>query len=292
MKESKYKSCIITGANSGLGYWTTMGLAKLGWTIFMLCRSEEKARLAQQEITAQTGNPNIYIIVVELSSLKSIRKAVKAIKKETKVVDVLINNAATVSSKRLLTETGIELQFAINHMAPFYLTNLTIPLLKRSNDPRIVNISSNNHKRGKIHFEDISLQSGYQILKAYNQSKLANVLFTYELERQLKRRHLDISTYCVDPGHVSTKIGLKHTTKFHSMAWWIRSKMGMAPKKGAQCQVYTASSEKVYKQSGKYWKNCVSVPSSSITYEKHTGEKLWLLSLKLCCIEDYFVNSN
>jgi len=290
MERLQNKTCVITGANSGLGYWTTLGLTKLGWTVFMLCRSAHKAKLAKEEICHKTGNSNIHIILVELSSLDSIREAVEAINGKTRTIDVLINNAATVSSKRSLSRDGFELQFAINHLAPFYLTHLIIPLLKNSKDPRVVNISSNNHKKGKIYFEDIFLRDNYHILKAYNQSKLANVLFTYELERQLKKHKLDISTYCVDPGHNNTKIGLKNTSKFHSIAWWIRSKMGITPKEGARCQIYAAASDEVYRQSGKYWKNCKPASSSSLSYDLKKAEKLWHLSMKFCGIEDYFKN--
>jgi NAD(P)-dependent dehydrogenase (short-subunit alcohol dehydrogenase family) len=113
VEEPEFKSCIVTGANAGLGYWTSMELAKLGWTIFMLCRSEEKGKVAKNEIALETSNSNIHVVVVELSSLKSISKAVEAIRSKTSKIDVLINNAATVSSKRLLTERGVELQFAI-----------------------------------------------------------------------------------------------------------------------------------------------------------------------------------
>ena len=292
MEDANNKSCIITGANSGLGYWSALELAELGWTVFMLCRSAEKAEIAQKEIAVKTNNPNIYIVLAELSSLNSIQKAVDTIKSKTKSIDVLINNAALVSSNRSLTETGVELQFAVNHLAPFYLTHLVLDLLKKSKDARVVNISSNNHKKGKIHFEDTFLQKSYQILKAYDQSKLANVLFTYELDRQLKKHELDISTFCVDPGHINTEIGLKNTSKLHSLTWWIRSKMGVTPQVGAKCQNFVATSEKVYKQSGKYWKNCVPVRSSTLSYDTKTAGRLWSLSMELCGIENYFVNSN
>ncbi len=288
MEKFQNKTCVITGANSGLGYWTTFGLAKLGWTIFMLCRSAQKANLAKEEISNKAGNSNIHIIPVELSSLNSIQEAVEAISNKTNTIDVLINNAATVSSKRSLSADGFELQFAINHLAPFYLTHLIIPFLKNSKDPRVVNISSNNHKKGKIYFEDIFLQNNYGILKAYDQSKLANVLFTYELDRQLKKNNFVISTYCVDPGHINTKIGLKNTSIIHCLAWWIRSKMGKTPEQGARCQIYVATSDEVYKQSGKYWKDCKPTRSSSLSYDISKAEKLWLLSMKFCGIVDYF----
>ena len=175
MDNSTHKSCIVTGANSGLGYWTTLEMSKQGWTVYMLCRSADKAEAAQKEIIFKTQNPNIHIILVELSSLKSIQQAVDTIKSKTDGIDVLINNAALVSSYRSLTETGVELQFAVNHLAPFYLTHLALDLLKTSKDARIVNISSNNHKKGKIHFEDISLKRNYQISKKIPYEHLLNI---------------------------------------------------------------------------------------------------------------------
>jgi NAD(P)-dependent dehydrogenase (short-subunit alcohol dehydrogenase family) len=287
MDETNEKNCVITGANSGLGYWTTVSLAEKGYRIFMLCRSVENGIKAQKEISARTKNQKLEVIQVDLSALTSIEKCVHEIRQRTKHVDVLINNAALVSSKRIITAEGFELQFAVNYLAAFYLTHLLIPLLRLSPGARIVNISSNNHRKGRIHFNDLFFERKYHILKAYNQSKLANVLFSYELERRRKEAGLRLSVFCVDPGHNNTRIGLKKTTRLHSIAWFIRKWMGHSPEKGAICQVFVATNEAIQKLSGNYWRNCRQVPSSPDSYNEIVSQKLWNFSLKLCKIKNY-----
>lgn len=285
----KDKICVITGANSGLGYWTTMALAEKGARIFMLCRSAEKGEEARLTITSKTGNENIDLILADLSSLSSINKAVQKINNLTNKVDVLINNAALVSSKRILTEDGIEMQFAVNHIAPFYLTHLLLPLLKNASDGRIINVSSTTHRRGKIHFDDVNLSTNYYILRAYNQSKLGNVFFSYELSRKLIANHIgNLSVYCVDPGHNDTPIGLKRTNGLHALVWWLRGKMGSSPEQGAKCQIDVSVNDQVKNMSGMYWRNSKPVSSSNYSYNEKDAEKLWLLSLDLCGVKDFF----
>ena len=213
----------------------------------------------------------------------------KKINDQANQLDILINNAALVSSNRILTEDGIEIQFAVNHIAPFYLTHLLFPLLIKSSDGRVINISSTNHRRGKMQFDDLNLTTNYSILRAYNQSKLANVLFSYELNRNLATRKIkNLSVYCIDPGHNNTAIGLKNTKSFHYFVWLLRSKMGKSPKKGAECQVYVAVNDQVKSLSGKYWKNAKTIHSSKNSYNEVHARKLWDISLKICGIDDYF----
>ncbi|MFC2126532.1 SDR family oxidoreductase [Bacteroidota bacterium] len=283
------KTCVITGANSGLGYWTTLALAKKGLHIFMLCRSIDRGEKARIDITTKTGNKDIELILVDLSSLASINKAVEKIKKLTNQVDVLINNAATVSSQRKLTEDGIESQFAINHIAPFCLTHRLLPLLMKSPDGRVINISSTNHRRGKLHFEDVNLTTNYNILRAYNQSKLANVMFSYELNRNLIARNIkNLGVYCVDPGHNNTPIGLKNTKNLHYLVWLLRSKMGKSPARGAECQIFVAINDHVKSVSGRYWKNSKTISSSRKSYNETDAQRLWEISLELCGVQDFF----
>lgn len=285
----KNKTIAITGANSGLGYWTTMALAEKGARIFMLCRSLKKGNKARQEIVAKTDNSSIELIQIELSSKESITSAVKKILCKTDQIDVLINNAGHISSKHILTEDNIELTFAVNHLAPFYLTHLLLPSLLKTEDGRIVNISSNSHRTAKIHFDDLNSSSNYHILRAYAKSKLANVLFSYELNKQIQLKNLkNLSVYCIDPGHNNTPIGLKTNNKLHYFAWLLRSKMGKSPKIGAECQVYAASGDDIRHISGKYWKNSKPIASSKNSYSEYDAKKLWDISLQLCGLDDFF----
>lgn len=285
----KDKICVITGANSGLGYWTTMALAEKGAEIFMLCRSAEKGEKARSNIISETANEKIHLILADLSSLKSIHEAVQKITALTEKIDVLINNAALVSSERKLTEDGIEMQFGVNHIGPFYLTHLLLPLLMNAPEARIVNLSSTTHRRGKIHFDDVNLSTNYYILRAYNQSKLANVFFSYQLNRELIANTIkNISVYCVDPGHNDTPIGLKKTSGLHALVWWLRGKMGSSPEHGAKCQIDVSVDDQVKNMSGMYWRNSKPIASSNYSYNEEDAKKLWQLSLDLCGIKDFF----
>jgi retinol dehydrogenase 12 len=162
-------------------------------------------------------------------------------------------------------------------------------LLSKSDDARIVCVGSDSHFHGKINFDDLSLGKKYHGLKAYAQSKLANALFVYELDRQLKAHGLNqIAINCVQPGLVKTDIGLKHTISLHGIAWRIRRMGGVSPAKGAETSVFLATDEQIKGESGKYWDKCKSKPSSKLSYKTDDAKKLWDICNELCGIDDYF----
>ena len=285
------KICIITGANAGLGYESAKALAAKGATIIMVCRSKEKGVTAQNSIISATQNEQVHLVLADLSLQSEVRQAAQKIQDQFPRVDVLMNNAGAVTSKQIITSEGIDTQFAVNHLAGFLLTHLLMPQLLKSADARVVNISSGNHFRGQMHFEDLYLSEDYQVLKAYNQSKLANVLFTYELDRKLKEKGMgNIVTNAVNPGLNYTDIGTKSTGFFHALAWRLRRLVAMSPAKGAECQVLVASSDELKGVSGKYWYESKAVPSSKDSYDQSLATKLWEVSLQLCAIDDFFGN--
>ncbi len=202
------------------------------------------------------------------------------------MVDRLINNAGTWFSKQELTREGVEMQFAVNHLAYFLLTHELLSGLKKSADARVVNVSSDSHFNGKIHFENLNLDGKYNGLKAYAQSKLANVLFVYQFHRINPFRN--ISIYAVQPGLVKTDIGLKHTLSLHALAWKIRRLGGVSPAEGAKTSVYLASSDEVKDMSGKYWDKCNPKSSSKNSYSREDQERLWKMCEKFCGIMNYF----
>ncbi|MCG8311350.1 MAG: SDR family oxidoreductase [Cytophagales bacterium] len=282
------KNCIITGGNSGIGFETTLALAKLKANIIIICRSQDKAEAATKSIRAKSQNNNVDYILADLGSQKSIKDAAKYVLKEFKRLDVLVNNAGTWVSKLELTEDKVEKQFAVNHLAYFLLTYELLPALIKSDDARVICVGSDSHFHGKMHFDDLSLGKKYHGLRAYAQSKLANILFTYELDRQLKSKGLNhISVNCVQPGLVKTDIGLKHTISLHGLAWRIRRMGGVSPAKGAETSIYLASSKDVQGESGKYWDKCHSKPSSKRSYNKEDALRLWNISKELCGIKNY-----
>jgi NAD(P)-dependent dehydrogenase (short-subunit alcohol dehydrogenase family) len=283
------KNCIVTGGNSGIGFETALALSKLGANVIILCRNHEKAEAAVSSIKSKTQNANVDYFLVDLGSQKSIKDGANAILKKYPKVDVLINNAGTWLSKFSLTDDKIERQFAVNHLAYFLLTHELMGALQNSDEARVICVGSDSHFHGKIHFEDLSLLKKYNGLKAYGQSKLANVLFVYEMDRQLKFRGIkNISINCVQPGLVKTDIGLKHTISLHGLVWKIRRLGGVSPAKGAETSIFLASSDEVKEQSGKYWDKCKLKLSSKNSYNKEDAKRLWDISEKLCGVVDYF----
>ena len=284
----KGKNCIVTGGNAGIGFETALALAKSGSNIIIICRNQEKAEAAVKSIKAKSQNNNVDYILADLSSQKSIRDACKYVHKMFDRLDVLVNNAGTWLSKLEYTEDNFEKQFAVNHLAYFLMTYELLPLLRKAEDARIICVGSDSHFHGKMHFDDISLSKRYHGLRAYAQSKLANVLFTYELDRKLKSKNLEnISINCLQPGLVKTDIGLKHTISLHGIAWRIRRLGGVTPAKGAETSIFLASSDDVKGVSGKYWDKCQTKPSSDRSYSEADADRLWEMSMEMCGIKHY-----
>ncbi|MGB5402752.1 SDR family oxidoreductase [Robiginitalea sp.] len=285
----KGKNCVVTGGNSGIGFETARALAEQGANVLILSRNREKAEAAVETIRAQSSGNHIDFVLADLSSHNSIREASKDILRDFNSIDILVNNAGAWFSKLELTPDGVERQFAINHLAYFLLTKELMGALTNSEDGRVVCVGSDSHFHGKIHFDDVSLRSKYHGLRAYAQSKLANVMFVYELDRRLKQKGIEnIAVNCVQPGRVNTDIGLKHTISFHSLAWRIRRIGGLSPAAGAATNIFLATDEKVKGLSGKYWDKCKPKPSSPGSYIQEDAARLWEISESLCGVGDYF----
>jgi retinol dehydrogenase-12 len=182
----KNKTVIVTGGNAGIGYETALGIAKLGATTYIVSRDETKAKAAVEQLKAESHNLAIDYFIADFSSQKSVRQVAETIKQKLTVIDVLVNNAGGVYPSFALSEDGLEMTIATNHFGPFLLTNLLLPLIEKSSEGRIVNVSSRSHYRGKIDFESFTKEKGYFVMKAYEQSKLANVLFTCRTGRAIK----------------------------------------------------------------------------------------------------------
>lgn len=286
----KGKVCVITGADSGIGYETALALAKMSCSLVIIAKDDDSIKKSTDNLSKESGNKDIEGIRIDLSSQSELRKGAYNILSRKPVIDILINNAGTWYSKLNYTEDNIEMQFAVNYLSQFYLTHLLLPALAKSKDPRIINVGSDSHFSAKIHFNDINLVQKYHGLRAYGQSKLANLLFTYEFER---RKTLDkLCINCLQPGNVKTNIGLKHSVALHSLAFKLRRLRGISPAEGAETSIYLASSEEVKGISGKYWDKCKIKKSSKQSYIKEDAQRLWLLSEKLCDIDDYFIQIN
>ena len=246
----KDKICLITGANAGIGKSTALELAKLGARVVMVSRNKERGEQALIEIAAESGNENIDLLTADLASFASVRKLAEEIKSRYDKLDVLVNNAGTFVTDLQHTEDKIEMQWGVNHLSPFLLTHLLMDTLKNAGSARIVNVSSRIHFRGTIHFDDLNLASRYDGLKAYAQSKLANVLFTYELAERLQGT--GVTANCLHPGGVRTHFADKNASGIYKLGWLIGKPFMISVSKGAETSVYLASSKEVEGVSGKY----------------------------------------
>jgi len=283
------KNCVITGANAGLGYETAKALAMRGANVMMVCRNEQKGKRALIELIQASDNTNISLQTADLSSQKDIRAAAEKIRQKFNHIDVLVNNAGTWISKLSYTEDNIEKMFAVNHLAYFYLTHLLYPAIAKAWDGRVISVASDSHFQGKMHFDDLYLTKKYHGLRAYAQSKLANILFTYELDR--RKPHDSVSSYAVQPGLVKTDIGVKHTNWLHALAWKVRRSGGVTPDIGAKTQIFLATDEEIKDKSGLYWDKCKPKKSSKRTYREEDAKRLWEISKELCKIDDFFEDS-
>ena len=282
----KRKTCVITGATSGIGYGIAKGLASLDHDLVLIGRDEKKGRQTVKQLQDYSNNAAITYYNIDLCSQKQIRQTGEEIRSRHPQIDVLINNAGVWTSRCELTDEKIEKQFAVNHLAYFLLTHILYPNIAKSADGRIINIGSDSHKFGKINFDDLNLERSYHGLKAYGQSKLANLLFTYELHRVKKHDH--VSVYCVQPGLVKTDIGVKHTNPFHALMWKLRRLGGVTPEEAAQTAIYLATSPEAAGRSGLYWDRSKPKPSSQRSKNAEDAARLWKMSEQLCSIENYF----
>lgn len=270
---------MITGANSGIGKATALGLVKMGTTVVMVCRNRNRGEAAMDEIKAQSGNESVELMIADLASQKSIRQLVKDFTDKYQQLHVLINNAGVAKANRTLTVDGIETTFAINYLAPFLLTNLLLDALKASTPARIVNVSSMVHKWGAIDFDNLQGEKRYDMDKAYNQSKLAIVLFTYELARRLQGTGVTVNS--LEPGLVATNFGREYTGFKRLMTTKIWRSFVKSPEKGAETSTYLASSLEVEGITGKHFTNKKATKSSKRSHDESVWQRLWQVSEEL-----------
>jgi len=276
MDESlKDKVVIVTGANSGMGKIIATNLAKRGATTIIVCRTREKPNVALNEIQGRSKNPNIDLMTTDLSSQEEIRILANNIKEKYPKIDILINNAGCMSFGYEETIEGIERTFATNHLAYFLLTNLLLPNLKESEDPRIINVASNASDSAKINWEDLNLKNDYSTFKAYAQSKLANIMFTYELAR----KEPQVKVNCVHPGNIpNTKLG-QGSNIFKNYIDSVPKHLILTPEEGADTSIWLATSK--LETTGKYFHKREQIKSNPISYDIDQTKKLWEVSEKL-----------
>lgn len=259
---------LITGSTDGIGKQTALELAGMGKTVLLHGRDPDKGRTVLEQLRDETHNNRLDLFIADLSSQKEIHELAGEVKKKYGRLHVLVNNAGVFLNNRQLTEDGLEMTFAVNHLAPFLLTHLLLDLLKKSTPARIITVSSITHQQAWVDLDNLQGQKSYIGYSAYALSKLGNILFTYELAGRLKET--GVTANCLHPGVVNTKL-------LHAGFGF----GGRSLRKGAQTPVYLASSLDVDQVTGKYFVNKNTVSSAPITYDKNLQKRLWRISEKL-----------
>lgn len=268
------KAVLVTGANAGIGKAAALAIARRGHRVLMVCRSRKRGDEARQEIARRTSGPVPDLFLCDLSSQRQVRELAAQVVERYERLDVLLNNAAVFARRRRTTEDGIELQLAVNHLAPFLLTNLLRPLLEASAPARVVTVSSEAHRRGGFRFDDPGLEGGYGGKVAYGQSKLANILFTRELAQRLEAT--GVTANACHPGVVATRLltGISFLARFARL--FLRT-----PEEGARTPVYLALSSEVEGVTGEYFVDeKVRLPSEAAR-DPEAARRLWELSAEL-----------
>lgn len=293
------KTCLITGGTSGIGKEIALGLTKMKATVVLVGRNKLKCESVVREILARSGNSggdsviqktndygknNISYLMADLSSQSSIRKLAKEFMDNNKRLDVLVNNAGVFLGKRMTTIDGIEYTFALNHLAPFLLTNLLLDTIKatgniNSTRSRIITTSSIAHSRANIDLDDLQFERRhYNGIRAYGQSKLANILFTKELARRLDGA--PVTANCFHPGGVRTNL-VEENPWYYRLIWALASPFLTNAEKGADTGIYLASSPDVEGITGKYFAKRKETKTSNVANDMELAQKLWQISEKL-----------
>ncbi|XP_063044634.1 retinol dehydrogenase 12-like isoform X1 [Engraulis encrasicolus] len=277
------KTVLITGANTGLGKETAVDLASRGARVILACRDMGRGGRAAEEIRKRSGNGNVLLKQLDLASLESVRRLATDVLATEERLDILINNAGIMMCPKWQTEDGFEMQFGVNHLGHFLLTNRLLPILKKSTPSRVVNVSSLAHEKGKIHFDDINLDKDYEPMRSYQQSKLANVLFSRELAKRLEGS--GVTVYSLHPGvirtelgrYLSESLGLVQRLLF-SVVFRLLSPILKNTKQGAQTTIHCAVEESIANTSGLYYSDCAPKQPAPQACDDEAAKRLWDLS--------------
>lgn len=274
------KVAMVTGAGSGQGFETALALAKKGATVVMVGRSRERMEGPVREVRERSGNGEVEVLAADLSSMASVGRLAEDFGAGHDRLDVLVNNPGVFDGERRVTEDGFEEMFAVNHLAPFLLTNLLLPLLRKGAPSRVVNVNSSAHAMAKIDFDDLQSERRFGLFRSYGASKLANLLFGYELARRLEGSGVTVNA--LNPGLTATAMGSPAKT---TLPGWYRLAMRLlgpflagSPEEGAATAVYLASSPEVEGATGGYFEGGEEKHSSRASRDEVAARRLWAVS--------------
>jgi retinol dehydrogenase 14 len=278
------KTVLVTGGSSGIGKATALGLASMGAHLAITGRDRERTESAAREIHAAAGGP-VDVLIADLSSQAGVRRLADEALQRLPGIDVLVNNVGGYWNSRHVTADGLERTFALNHLAPFLLTHLLLDRLTHSSPARVVTVSSHAHAQGRIDFDDLQGERHYSGARAYNQSKLANVLFTYELARRLQAAPLldqaVVTANVLHPGVVSTSFGAEDPATVQRLFIPLLRHLMKAPAQGAATSIYVASAPDLEHVTGRYFTNSKPKKSSQRSHDEAVAARLWHVSADL-----------
>jgi len=265
------KTCLITGGCGGIGFETACTLSRAGATMVLVCRNSARGEAARTAIASASGG-RVETLACDLASQTQIRALAGEFNRRFGELHILVNNAAVVPGRRTLTEDGIEMQFAVNHLAYFLLTGLLLDILKSSAPARIVNVSSGLHRRAHLDFGGLQAEKGYKGMTHYGLTKLLNILFTYELARRLEGS--GVTANALSPGFTATGLG----RNFGPVSRFVMKRFAATADKGADTVVYLAASPEVQGVTGAYFNRRKSERTSPESYDAAAAARLWTLS--------------
>ena len=273
------KTCVVTGATNGIGEATALGLARMGATVIGIGRSRAKCAETAERIKRLTGDEQVAFFIADLSVQEQVRHLAETIQRHYARLDVLVNNAGAYFTSRQESADGIEMTWALNHLNYFLLTNLLLDLLKASAPSKVICVSSDAHRGASIRFDDPEYKKGYSGFTVYGHSKLANVLFTYELARRLEGTY--VTANALHPGFVASGFGMNNGGLM-SVAMRVVQHFGArSPEKGARTGLYLASSPQVENVTGQYFADERALKSSPASYDRAAAARLWTLSAQM-----------
>ncbi|MCP3102049.1 SDR family oxidoreductase [Myxococcus sp. K15C18031901] len=272
------KVCLITGATGGIGLETAKALGRLGATVVLVGRDPGRTQAAVEAVRAAAPGAQVDFLLADLASLKAVRELAQAFLARYPRLDVLINNAGLIIDRRQVTVDGFEATLATNHLAPFVLTNLLLDLLKQSGASRVINLSSDVHRVGKLQFDDLQSERRYDGFRVYATSKLANLLFTRALAKRLEGTR--VTTNAVHPGVVSTGFG-HNSQGFFKWVVKLGAPFMLSAAGGAKTSIYLASSPEVEGVTGQYFIRRRKRTPSAAARDDALAERLWQESARL-----------
>ena len=278
MPDMQGKVVVITGATSGIGAVAAEQLAAMGARIVLVARDKTRAEAELARLREKSTGPQPSVHYADLALLEDMQRVGREIASAESRIDVLINNAGALFSHRILTRDGLETTFATNHMSYFVLTEMLRQRLVASAPARVINTSSDAHRRAKLDFDDLQSANGYAGFKVYGRSKLANILYTRELARSLAGT--GVTANSLHPGFVATRFGDQSGGAFSVMVRLAKS-FAISPEKGAETIVYLASSGEVSKVSGEYFYKCRAAAPTKEAQDDEAARRLWQASARL-----------